>query len=275
MNFSKLFFVLCSVVCLALRVFLIFNNNINPATGFFAGGDFAVSFYNTFLFMCMGIIILYGLFKSNPTHFKVKNPIIFGLSSTLCGIVILAVTAREFLGVTQTIFSYVNPEIYIQDNVLHIIYEISKLFLGIASGATFISFSISNNTLFRHSGLLLCPSIWTFLYSLQQFKSYPQIADMSDRVLWFLTIVFFCLNMIGEARIFRTINTKKGMKYVNAYGYSCALCGFVLLFGQLFTLNRVATLDITQYFLAGAMALQAFVSAQSISSEEGIFINKN
>lgn len=275
MNFSKLFFALGGIVCLALRIFLIFNNNINPATGFFAGGNFSVSFYNTFLALCLVIIVLYGLFKSNPTHFKVKNPLIFGISSALCGIVILAVSAREFLGVVQTIFSYVSPEIYIKDSLLYIVYEIFRLFLGIASAATFISFSISNNTFFRHSGLLLCPSIWTFLYALQQFKSYPQIADMSDRVLWFLTIGFFCLNMLGEARIFRSLNSKKGMKYVNAYGYSCALCGFVLLFSQLITLQRVATLDISQYVLAGAMAFQALISAQSISSEEGIFINKN
>lgn len=266
MNWSKFFFGVGGLICLALRIFLVFTN-IDPDSGFFISNGIAVSFYNTMLLLALLIIVGYGLFRMKPKDFVVKQPVLLTLASAACGIAILLSTGFTFIDYLKSIFQYSDPLSHLSGNVFAVVLEIVRLFLGLTAGATLLSFAISGGKLFRRSGMLLTPAVWTLIYLIQQFLAYPQIADMSDRVLWMLTLLFFTLAMVGQARIIRNVKPQKGAKYVCAYGYAAALCGLVLGISQLVTMQKVCTIETNQWLLTTAMALHSLAMASSCQIE--------
>ncbi|MGN0664787.1 MAG: hypothetical protein ACI4L5_06890 [Negativibacillus sp.] len=262
MNWSKLFFAVGGLICLALRIFLIFTN-VDPNTGFYLSGGFAVSFYNTLLGLSLAIIVGYGLFVMKPKGFRVKHPLLLTLVSAVCGLMVLVISGLDFWSSLSDLFRWSDPLRQILDNKLFVVLQIIRLFIGLSAGAAFLSYAITGGKMFRRSGVLLTPALWTMLYLVEQFMAYPQIADMSDRVLWILTLLFFALAMIGQARIIRNVNPEKGAKYLCAYGYACALCGLILGISQLVTLEKVCTINTIQWVLTTCMALHALVMAES------------
>ncbi len=267
MNWSKYFCGMGLAVCLALRVFLIFTN-IDPVTGFYSSNSIAVSFYNTMVLLILLISIVYGLFFMKPTEFHVKKPLLTSLASAVCGLTILAVNVLNFRDFLHEMFRWSNPIYYLSEYPMDAVLQLARLLLGIIAAAPLLSLAISGGRLFRRSGLLLAPAIWTMLYTLEQFMLYPQIADMSDRVLWLLSLVFFTMTMLGQARIIRGVNVQKGARYVCAFGYVCGFCGLLLGISQIITLQKACTLDTMQWVLTTTMALHATAMAYSCQIQE-------
>ncbi len=258
MNWSKFFFVLGGAFCLVLRIFMIFTN-MDPETGFYLTNGFALSFYHTIFGLSIIGMIVYGLFFMKPRGFDVKKPKLLSLTLALCGFMILYTCAMDFLGYLKQMFLWSNPVDLLMENLPNVLLELLILLIGLSAGASFLSYAISGNRTLRRSGLLITPSIWTMIYTLEQFMEYPQIADMSDRLLWLLTLLFFALTMIGQARIIRNVHPEKGVKYLCAYGYACALCGLILGVSQLVTFQRVSTLDSSHWILASCMGIHSLV----------------
>ena len=265
-NWSKFFFLLGAPICLALRIFFIFTN-MNPETGFYLHGGFGVSFYHTLLLLCLGIIILGGLFVMKPRDFDVRKPAILSLVSALCGLMILLTSGLEFLDFLGEMFRWSNPIRRLLNSIPTALWELGRLLIGLSAGANLLSYAIAGGKMFRRSAMLLTTSIWAMIYAVQQFMAYPQIADMSDRVLWILSLLFFSLAMAGQARIVRNVKPEKGAKYLCAYGYACAFCGLILGISQIVTLQRVSTLDTMQWLLTTAMGAHALVMAWSCHME--------
>lgn len=266
MNWSKLFFGVGGGICLLLRIYLILTN-MDPVTGFYLSGGFAVSFYNTLLTLSLVIIIGYGLFKMKPDDFDVKKPALLTISASLSGLAILLVSGMGFLDFLSDVFRWSNPVNYLLDSKLTVLLQLLRLFIGLSAGAALLSFAITGGRMFRRSGMLITPALWTMIYTIQQFMEYPQVADMSDRVLWVLCLLFFALAMIGQARIIRGVKPEKGSKYLCAYGYACALCGLLLGISQAVTLQKVCTIETMQWLLTTCMALHALAMAMSCRSE--------
>lgn len=267
MNWSKYFCSMGLAICLALRVFLIFTN-IDPITGFYSSNSIAVSFYNTMVLLIVSISIVYGLFFMKPTEFQVKKPLMTTLASAICGLTILGVSVLSFRDYLHELFRWSNPLDYLSEYPSAALIQLLRLLIGIIAAASLLSLAISGGKLFRRSGLLLAPAIWTMLYTVEQFMAYPQIADMSDRVLWLLSLVFFAMTMLGQARIIRGVNGQKGARYVCAFGYACGFCGLLLGGSQIITLQRVSTIDTMQWVLTTAMALHAMAMAYSCQIKE-------
>ena len=269
MNWSKLFFGVGGGICLLLRIFMIFTN-MDPSTGFYLQGGFVLSFYNTLLFLSLLIIIGYGLFVMKPSAFHVNKPALLSFAAAFCGVMILLNSGFGFIDFLSEIFRWNDPVRYITDNVLPVVLQLLRLLIGLSAGASLISYAITGGNMLKRSGFLLTPAIWTMIYTVERFMAYPQVADMSDRVLWLLTLLFFTLTMIGQGRIIRGIKAEKGVKYVCAYGFACAFCGLVLGFSQLVTMQRVSTLDTMEWALTTSMGLHALFMALSchVSSEK-------
>ena len=96
MNWSKLFFGVGGIICLLLRVFLIFTN-IDPTTGFYVHGGFVLSFYSTLLILSLLIIVGYGLFVMKPSAFRVNQPALLSFASAFCGTMILLNSGLGFI----------------------------------------------------------------------------------------------------------------------------------------------------------------------------------
>lgn len=267
MNWSKYFCGMGLAICLALRVFLIFTN-MDPVSGFYISNSIAVSFYNTMVLLILLISVGYGLFFMKPTEFQVKKPVMTTLASALCGLMILVVSVLSFRDYLHDLFNWSRPLLYLTENPMSAVLQIVRLLLGIIATASLLSLAISGGKLFRRSGLLLAPAIWTMVYTIEQFMAYPQIADMSDRVLWLLSLVCFAMTMLGQARIIRGVNGQKGARYVCAFGYACGFCGLLLGSSQIITLQRVCTIDTIQWLLTTAMALHASAMAYSCQIKE-------
>ena len=265
-NWSKYFFVLGAPLCLILRIFLIFTN-MNPETGFYLTGGFGVSFYHTLLILCLGIIIFHGLFKMKPRDFSVRKPALLSLASAFCGMMILLTSGFSFLDFLGEMFRWSDPVKHLLGSIPTAVWQLVRLLIGLSAGSNLLSYAIAGGKLFRRSALLMTTSIWTMIYAVEQFMALPQIADMSDRVLWMLTLLFFSLAMIGQARIIRNVKPEKGAKYLCAYGFSCAFCGLVLGISQIVTLQRVCTIDTMQWVLTTSMGLHALVMALSCHCE--------
>ncbi len=262
MNWSKLFFGVGGGICLLLRIFLIFSN-MNPDTGFYLHGGFVLSFYTTLMILSLLIIIGYGLFVMKPSEFRVNKPALLAFASGFCGVMILLNSGLGFMDFLSDIFRWSDPMSYISDNVLTVVLQLLRLLIGLSAGASLISYAITGGNMLRRSGFLLTPALWTLIYTVERFMAYPQIADMSDRVLWLLTLLFFTLTMIGQGRIIRGINAEKGVKYICAYGFACAFCGLILGLSQLVTLQRVSTLETMEWALTSSMGLHALMMALS------------
>lgn len=267
MNWSKYFCGMGLAICLALRVFLIFTN-IDPVTGFYSSNSIAVSFYNTMILLILLISVGYGLFLMKPTEFQVKKPIVTSLASAVCGLTILGVSVLSFRSYLHELFRWSNPLDQLTEYPMEGVLQLLRLLIGIIAAASLLSLAISGGKLFRRSGLLLAPAIWTLIYTVNQFMAYPQIADMSDRVLWLLSLIFFAMTMLGQARIMRGVNGQKGARYVCAFGYACGFCGLLLGGSQIITLERVCTIDTMQWVLTTAMALHATAMAYSCQISE-------
>lgn len=266
MNWSKLFFGIGGGICLLLRIYLILTN-MDPTTGFYLSGGFAVSFYNTLLTLSLIIIISYGLFKIKPHDFDVKKPILVTIASSLCGLAILLVSGISFFDFLSHIFRWSDPITYLMNSKLTVLFQLLRLLIGLSAGAALLSFAIRGGRMVRRSGMLITPALWALIYAVDQFMAYPQIADMSDRVLWLLCLLFFSLAMIGQARIIRGIKPEKGSKYLCAYGYACALCGLLLGISQTVTMEKVCTIETMQWILTTCMALHALAMASSCRME--------
>lgn len=267
MNWSKLFFGVGGSICLCLRIYLILTC-MDPLTGFYSSGSFAVSFYNTLLALSLLIIIGYGLFVMKPSDFQVKKPALLTVVSSLCGLLILMTSAFRFMGSLSELFQWSDPLFHLMNNKLSMLFQLLYLLLGLSAGASLLSFAMTGGKMFRRSGMLITPSLWCMVYTMQQFLTYPQIADMSDRVLWLLSLLFFAMTMVGQARIIRGIQVEKGAKYVCAFGYACALCGLLLGISQIVTMEKVSTLARSQWILTTSMALHALVMAWSCQIQE-------
>lgn len=262
MNWSKLFFGVGGGICLLLRVFLIFNN-MDPSTGFYRYGGFVVSFYGTLLLLCLLIVVGYGLFVMKPSEFRVNKPLLLTIASAFCGVMILINSGLNFIDFLGGIFHWSDPVAYLTDNIITVVVQLIRLLIGLSAGASLVSYAITGGSMLRRSGFLLTPAVWTMIYTVEHFMTYPQIADMSDRVLWLLTLLFFTLTTIGQARIIRGVKAEKGVKYVCAYGYGCAFCGLLLSLSQLITMQRVCTLETMEWVLTSSMALHALMMALS------------
>ncbi len=262
MNWSKFFFVLGGSVCLVLRIFMIFTN-MNPETGFYLSNGFTLSFYHTIFGLSLTGIIIYGLYFMKPWGFEVKRPNVLSITIALCGSMILYTSAFDFLKYLREMFLWNNPMDLLKENLPNVLLELLVLLIGLSAGASFLSYAISGNKTLRRSGLLITPAIWTMIYTLEQFMEYPQIADMSDRLLWLLTLLFFSLAMIGQARVIRNVKPEKGVKYLCAFGYACALCGLVLGISQLVTFQHVSTLKSREWILAACLSVHALTMASS------------
>jgi len=267
MNWSKYFCGMGLAICLALRVFLIFTN-IDPVSGFYTSNSIAVSFYNTMVLLILLISVVYGLFFMKPTEFHVKKPVLTTMAAAICGLTILAVSVLTFRDFLHELFRWSNPLEQLTEYPVDAVVQLLRLLLGIIAAASLLSLAISGGKLFRRSGLLLAPAIWTMLYTVEQFMLYPQIADMSDRVLWLLSLCFFAMTMLGQARIIRGVNGQKGARYVCAFGYACGFCGLLLGGSQIITLQRVCTIETMQWVLTTAMALHATAMAYSCQIKE-------
>ena len=145
--------------------------------------------------------------------------------------------------------------------------QLLRLFIGLSAGASLLSFAITGGKMFRRSGILIMPAIWTMVYTVEQFMAHPQIADMSDRMLWLLTLLFFSMTMIGQARIIRNVKPEKGAKYICAFGYACALCGLLLGLSQIITMQKVCTIDTLHWVLTTCMGFHGLVMALSCHSK--------
>ena len=262
MNWSKLFFAVGGGLCLLLRVFLIFND-MDRSTGFYRHGGFALSFYGTLMLLSLLIIIGYGLFVMKPSEFRVNKPLLLTIAATFCGVMILMNSGMNFVNFLPEIFRWSDPVRYLSNNLDTVLAQLFRLLIGLSAGASLISYAITGGSMLRRSGFLLTPAIWTMLYTVEHFLAYPQIADMSDRVLWLLTLLFFALTMLGQARIIRGVNPEKGVKYICAYGFACGFCGLILGLSQLITLQRVSTLETMEWVLTFSMALHALMMALS------------
>ncbi len=262
MNWSKFFFGLGGSFCLALRIFMIFTN-MDPETGFYLYNGFALSFYHTIFALSLVGMIGYGLFFMKPRDFEIRKPALTGLASAACGLMILLTSAMGFFSYLKEMFRWSNPVSHLLDNLPVVLMELLLLLIGLSAGASFLSYAISSGKMLRRSGLLMTPAIWTMIYTVEQFMAYPQIADMSDRLLWLLTLIFFAMAMIGQARIIRNVKPEKGAKYLCAFGYACGLCGLVLGISQLVTFQRVSTLDTMQWLLTTTMGAHALLMAFS------------
>ncbi|MBQ9970435.1 MAG: hypothetical protein IJP15_08110 [Oscillospiraceae bacterium] len=267
MNWSKLFFGVGGIICLLLRVFLIFTN-IDPTTGFYVHGGFVLSFYSTLLILSLLIIVGYGLFVMKPSAFRVNQPALLSFASAFCGTMILLNSGLGFIDFLSEIFRWSDPMGYVTDNVLLVVLQLLRLLIGLSAGASLISYAITGGNMLRRSGFLLTPAVWTMIYTVERFMAYPQIADMSDRVLWLLTLLFFTLTMIGQARIIRGVKAEKGVKYVCAYGFACAFSGLILGISQLVTMQNVSTLSTMEWVLTTSMGLHALMMALSCHTGE-------
>ncbi len=262
MNWSKFFFGLGGAFCLVLRIFMIFTN-MDPETGFYLHNGFALSFYHTLFGLSLIGMIGYGLFFMKPRDFEVRKPALLTVTAILCGLMILFSSAADFMAYLQQMFLWSNPVERLMDNLPTVLLELLLLLIGLSAGANFLSYAISGGKMFRRSGLLMTPAIWTMIYAVEQFMAYPQIADMSDRLLWLLTLLFFAMAMIGQARILRNVKAEKGAKYLCAFGFACGFCGLILGIGQIVTFQRVSTLDTMQWLLTTAMGAHGLLMAFS------------
>ena len=264
MNWSKLLFLIGLVLCLPLRIFLIFTN-INPETGFYLSGGFWVSLYTTILVICLLGIVGYGLFRMRPVPLELKNPKLLSVASLLIGCLVLVHSASVFWNFVQDLFPWRDFSYFLSGNLVSSLMELLRLLIGLAAAASFFSFAISyiGGRSSQKTAALLTPALWTMLYCGEQFMDYPQIADMSDRVLWFLTIALFTMMLIGQGRVVRNVQPQKGARYISAFGYSCALCGALLGFSQLITLQRASTLPTPQWGMAFCFGIYAFLLAQN------------
>ena len=261
-NLSKYFFVLGAPICLALRCFLIFTNS-DPETGFYLTGGFGVSFYHTLLLLCLAIIIIGGLFVVKPRDFDVRKPALLSLASAFCGVMLLMVSALGFMDFLGEMFRWSDPIGRLMRSIPTAVGELVRLLIGLSAGANLLSYAIAGGKMFRRSAVLLTTAIWSMIYAVEQFMAFPQIADMSDRVLWLLTLLFFSMAMIGQARIIRNVKPEKGAHYLCAFGFACAFCGLVLGLSQIITLQKVATIDTMQWLLTTSMGAHALVMAWS------------
>lgn len=266
MNWSKLFFGVGGGLCLLLRVFLIFNN-MDPTTGFYRHGGFVLSFYGTLMLLSLLIIIGYGLFVMKPSEFRVNKPALLAVASAFCGVMILMNSGITFIDFLSKIFYWSDPIKYLTDHIVTVLAQLFRLLIGLSAGASLVSYAITGGSMLRRSGFLLTPAIWTLLYTVEHFMSYPQIADMSDRVLWLLALLFFTLTMLGQARIIRGVNAEKGVKYICAYGFACAFCGLLLGLSQIITMQRVSTLETMEWVLTSSMGLHSLMMALSCHPE--------
>lgn len=267
MNWSKYFCGMGLAICLALRVLLIFTN-IDPVSGFFGSNSIVVSFYNTMVMLILTISVVYGLFFMKPSEFSVRKPILTTLASAVCGLTILGVSVLSFRDFLHDLFRWSNPLDALTEYPMASVLQLLRLLIGIIAAASLLSLAISGGKMFRRSGLLLAPAIWTMVYTVEQFMAYPQIADMSDRVLWMLSLIFFAMTMLGQARIIRGVNGQKGARYVCAFGYACGFCGLLLGGSQIITLQKVCTIETMQWVLTTAMALHATAMAASCHIKE-------
>lgn len=258
-NWSKLFCALGFVGCLALRVALIFTN-LDPESGFYSPGSALPSCFTVLLLCCLILIVGYGLLKSR-SRFQVRQPKLLILPAALCGLGILAVSILCFRDYLGQLFLWNDPLDELLDNIPMALLQGLQLLLGLIAGASQLSLALSGGRAFRRTGILLCPALWGILYAIRQFMTYPQIADMPDRLLWLLTLLFFSLAMVGQARVLRQVDAAKGARYLNAYGYAAALCGLLLCLSQAVTLQRVSSLETYQWIFAGVLGLHCLSMA--------------
>lgn len=264
MNWSKLLFCVGIVLCLPLRVFLVLKN-VDPETGFYLSSGFTVSFYTTLLLAALVIIVGYGLFRMEPTGFTVKRPKLLSIISLLTGGMVLVHSADSFWKFIQEVLSWHDVIGYLMDSKFMALGNLLFLFVGLGAAAAFFSLAIGywGGNHLQKTGSLLMPALWSMIYCGKQFISYPQIADMSDRVLWFLAISFFTLLLIGQARVIRGVNPQKGVRYITAFGYGAALTGITLGVSQIVTLQKISTLPANQWRLALCFGIYGLLLATS------------
>ena len=215
MNWSKLFFGVGGIICLLLRVFLIFTN-IDPTTGFYVHGGFVLSFYSTLLILSLLIIVGYGLFVMKPSAFRVNQPALLSFASAFCGTMILLNSGLGFIDFLSEIFRWSDPMGYVTDNVLLVVLQLLRLLIGLSAGASLISYAITGGNMLRRSGFLLTPAVWTMRAILrwaiflkktwkQFWKSFIQTSSAPSSSS-FLTAIQMPLSaplMICSDRVFR------------------------------------------------------------------------
>lgn len=254
MNLTKILFAIGAVICLPLYGFLCITA-LDPQTGFLAEGLPATLFYVA-LFVFPVLMILCSYLQKKRLTFSISNSRVLSVLSFALGGVMIAGAVVDVIGIVAAVVDSLS---YQSGSLLLSVLLLSSLqiLMALISGLVFLRLGISyllENIANRGSMTFIFPVVWALITCVEMFRDYPQIAGMPERTLYLLCLLAFTLFLMGQSRILSDVDFKKGVCWINAFGFCAALFGLTMTVGEIVSYSTM-TLPLFDAILTFVMSL--------------------
>lgn len=254
LNLTKILFAIGAVICLPLYGFLCITA-LDPQTGFLAEGLPATLFYVA-LFVFPVLMILCSYLQKKRLTFSISNSRVLSVLSFALGGVMIAGAVVDVIGIVAAVVDSLS---YQSGSMLLSVLLLSSLqiVMALISGLVFLRLGISyllENIANRGSMTFIFPVVWALITCVEMFRDYPQIAGMPERTLYLLCLLAFTLFLMGQSRILSDVDFKKGVCWINAFGFCAALFGLTMTVGEIVSYSTM-TLPLFDAILTFVMSL--------------------
>lgn len=227
--------------------------------GFLTGSD-ALSFAMG-AFLAAGLVgmLLSALVRLEDTSFALRQPRVLGVLAVVLGVGclcqgVLAPFSGEFT------LSYDG-----QLNLGGLLMLAAVVAFSLLGGAAFLQQGGRFLTQGEHPApggvLLAAPTFWALSWAIQVFLYWPNLTQIPSRCLLLLTLLALSIFLLGHGRLLCHRGRPRDVRWVCGFGLCSALCGALLLAGEL-----VARLQ-----GGGSLSLLELACAAAASAYAGVF----
>lgn len=220
---KKLVFSAALIISILLRVYLKLNE-IDPATGFYAGNLTASHVFNWITTIgCIGLL-LFGWFSSK----KSSSPQLhkeFGIRifSVLTGISTFVYLGSTFQKQVDELLTLTYGSSMISSLLLSAVGIFCLIVAPVVSGFLFLTVGIKGCRKHYHGALFLFPILWQTALLLSTFMSYTLMRSVSDQLLMIVSLLLIIPFLLANGRILSRTNSEKGAHQLTMFGLPFAL----------------------------------------------------
>lgn len=254
MNFSKLLFLIASVLCIPLYVYEKLTN-IDSVSGFFLNKGGLVTVFYAILVLALAGMVFYSLKLMKRYHFSISNSKLLAVLSLGLGVAMIVSGASNMLSLFDDT-SAAGGAAFTNSGAL--ILASCVFLISLLSGGVFLRLSVSffrEDIKNRGSYTFLFPILWALINCVSLYTDYPQIAGMPDRVLYLLCLLSFTVFLVGQGRVLSDVNMDRGVRLLCGFGFVSALTGLVLVVGELSAIKNGLALPVFDLVLSFIISL--------------------
>lgn len=219
LKLSRRVFLISAVLCVLLRVYLHIAC-IDPATGFYSGGQMIVILYEIVMVAAVAALMVLGL-RGKP-----ENP---GIAVTpFLRLTMLAASIGALIMAVPVPAQIMGPS-YLPTSQAAILLRLFVLsFSPLATAVMFIYMAVKSKERLAHINgtLMLFPVVWMASVLLTRFMDYTASRHVSDQMLTIVTLALATLFLLPMGRFAGSLTPQKAARQLFAFGLPFGLLAF-------------------------------------------------